>query len=271
MISRRTRHMKDAKFKVSIAIVLIVCSSLALFIPLGNASAIKKDRDIIHVPARTIPIGRTIYGLSTPTKQYFKFVVREEKTIAVQMWPTIDADYDLYLKWTPNVIPQAISAGDPVDNCDMCDGNPEGEPEMDSRTNLSPGTYYIMVHNYSGSGTYDLSVFGSPKKPPNYPQPDPLRKWFNDTRRGTALYLPGSWAFRFVTPDRTFWVEPPLPLGSHQPIALMRNNKVAYYYENSELKIYVKFIGTRRGTLCIAHLNDKSTGNNYLLVAFRKN
>lgn len=253
--------MEVARFRFLTVVFMIVVSSFFLFIPLADAwlsyRRPLKDTDIIR-----ISIGPTIYGLSTSTKQYFKYVVRQEMLVMVRMWPSPDADYDLYGKFTPDTLPQGTLAGDPVDDTDfgLGFGGP-GDSEAAGAL-LGPGTYYIMVHNYSGTGTYDLGVYGHT---PKSHQPE-MWGWFNNTYKGTALKYP----YLFVTPNKVFSLPSWMDL-SYEPVVYRRDNRWLEYYETNEFKLAVFFLGTRKGTLCLARLNDKTTGDDYFLAAFRKN
>jgi len=92
---------------------------------------------------------QTISGLSTDTQDYFTYTLDSSMDVTIRMTPQSGADYDLYTNWT---------GGCPsIESWDCRPYNGTGVQENCSQS-LSAGNYYFMIHNYSGSGSYNISL-----------------------------------------------------------------------------------------------------------------
>lgn len=84
--------------------------------------------------------------------QYYKVMVPagQKCDITWTVAPNSGSDYDLYVKWTAGASPSKASYDDVSKNSNTT-------VDALSKTQLSNGTYYAMVYNYGGSGSYTMS------------------------------------------------------------------------------------------------------------------
>jgi len=246
----------NAYFKSLRAALLIACLPLIL---ISLSSRVEARR---HGPAIVeVPIGPTIYNLSTPDMQYYVYRIHQPMVAVVSLWITgnMSDDYDLYGKFTPGVMPT-------LDDTDF--GQPIGGNVSEvCSAELEPGAYYFMVHHYGGGGTYDIGVYGW--KTANHHSPNVTSVWRNDTKRGTAMrfgFRP--WNRLFVTPDQTYYI--PFDMNSHNPTVFSRDNKARTCYENHEVKLTLFYHRSKTKVFCNAVLLDKMTGAEYKLITFEE-
>jgi hypothetical protein len=109
-----------------------------------------------------IDCGKVKVGRSTSTRDYFTFKLTSKSNVTIKLFPSPNADYDLYFNWD--------GTKPTIDKYNCKSSYSEGEKEecsmvtMPEMPILEPGNYYIMVDFYQGFGTYDLSLSCSPIK-----------------------------------------------------------------------------------------------------------
>jgi hypothetical protein len=103
-----------------------------------------------------IDCGKSKVDRSTNNQDYYMFQLTSKSNVAVKLYPISGVDYDLYVNW------DGTKPTTDENDCKPSYGRGENEeckiPNQQFSTPLEPGTYYVMVDHYEGSGNYDLSL-----------------------------------------------------------------------------------------------------------------
>jgi len=196
-------------------------------------------------------------------KEYYRYTLPYFMDfVQVILEPELFVDYDLYVCWRPNTIPQAIDAGDPIDDFDGAPKAGPGGQEAWVTYDLRPGTYYVMVH-WSGNwvGTYNLTLT--------------CEKWsdyiFEDTKRSARLKVgveemifafsaPGfSWNFVKVQANACMFFK--------RDLISIKGCVYRIYPDGSREEIFrIKAMANTKMNFAYAHVVDLETGQKYLLI-----
>jgi len=196
-------------------------------------------------------------------KEYYKYTLPYfTDFVQVILRPEFFVDYDLYVCWRPDTIPQAIDAGDPVDDFDAAPKFGQGSLEMCVTYDLRPGTYYVMVH-WSGNrvGTYNLTLT--------------YEKWsdyiFEDPKRSARLKVGvEEMIFAFSAPGFT-WnfvkVQANACMSFKHDLISIKGYVYRIYPDGSREEIFrIKAMANTRMHFAYAHVVALDTGQKYLLI-----
>lgn len=179
-------------------------------------------------------------GTAQNDDDYFNLTLDSPSNVRIIMTPSAGADYDLIVNWTQEVCPTDI--GCPTSDGKCCPQAGSGATEECSRSGLSPGTYYIRVYNYGGSGTYNLSLECEIIEKPIITSPE-SKTYYNNTVNLTTRCIGDFESYLInrtldgdtvtlnggnpVQNDTEFTEEMTLPLGDHDVLVTYINGSLS--------------------------------------------
>jgi hypothetical protein len=196
-------------------------------------------------------------------KEYYKYSLPYfTDFVQVILEPEFFVDYNLYVCWRPDIIPQTIDAGDPIDDFDAAKNLGPGSTEACVTYDLRPGTYYIMIHWIGNRvGTYNLTLT--------------CEKWsdyiFEDTKRNSRLKVGvEEMIFAFSAPGFT-WnfvkVQANVSMSFKRDFISIKGCVYRNYPDGSREAVFrIKAMANTRMNFAYAHVVDLDTGQKYSLI-----